>query len=194
MYGEVVMGGAPSEHDELPFDRILDEVERKYRVQRDQEMTAAALREAVALFKAEIQRHTGTAFPDDVRAQLWGAIGAVFASWTNPHTDYYRKLNGIPVTMGTAVNVQAMVFGNLGDDCATGVAFTRNPATDASEIYGEFLTNARGEDVVAGIRTPEPISELAKKLPAAHAQLVQVGARRHARGRARAPRLSPGRW
>jgi pyruvate,orthophosphate dikinase len=175
MYGEVVMGvAAPSEHEELAFDRILEDVKRKHRAHRDQDLTEAALREAVALFKAEVQRATGHAFPDDVRTQLWGAIGAVFASWNNPRADYYRKLNGISAAMGTAVNVQAMVFGNLGDDCATGVAFTRNPSTGANELYGEFLTNAQGEDVVAGVRTPEPMSALAAKLPAAHAELVRV--------------------
>jgi pyruvate,orthophosphate dikinase len=175
MYGEVVMGVvAPSEHDPLPFDRIFDDVKRTHRAHRDQDLDEGALRESVALFKAEIKTATGTDFPDDVRTQLWGAIGAVFASWNNPRADYYRKLNNIPAAMGTAVNVQAMVFGNLGDDCATGVAFTRNPATGTAELYGEFLTNAQGEDVVAGIRTPEPISDLAKKLPAAHAELVRV--------------------
>jgi len=175
MYGEVVMGVvAPSEQDEAPFDRILDDIKREHRANRDQDLTEDALREAVARFKAEIQRATGSAFPDDVRAQLWGAIGAVFRSWNNPRADVYRKLHGIPASMGTAVNVQAMVFGNLGDDCATGVAFTRNPATGTAELYGEFLTNAQGEDVVAGIRTPEPLPELAKKLPAAHAELVRV--------------------
>ena len=175
MYGEVVMGVvAPSEHEDLPFDRILEDVKRNHRASRDQDLTEAALRETVGKFKAEIARLTGNAFPDDVTTQLWGAIGAVFASWGNPRADYYRKLNGIPATMGTAVNVQAMVFGNLGDDCATGVAFTRNPATGTAELYGEFLTNAQGEDVVAGIRTPEPITDLAKKLPAAYAELVRV--------------------
>ncbi|HSS02261.1 MAG TPA: PEP/pyruvate-binding domain-containing protein, partial [Kofleriaceae bacterium] len=130
MYGEVVMGvAAPSEHDSLPFDRIFEDVKRKHRAHRDQDLDEGALRESVALFKAEIKTLTGTDFPDDVRTQLWGAIGAVFASWNNPRADYYRKLNNIPAAMGTAVNVQAMVFGNLGDDCATGVAFTRNPAT-----------------------------------------------------------------
>jgi pyruvate,orthophosphate dikinase len=175
MYGEVVMGVvAPSEHEDLAFDRILEDVKRRTKAARDQDLGEAALREAVGLFKAEIQRATGQAFPDDVRAQLWGAIGAVFASWNNPRADYYRKLNGISATMGTAVNVQAMVFGNLGDDCATGVAFTRNPSTGENELYGEFLTNAQGEDVVAGIRTPEPIAALAAELPAAHGELVRV--------------------
>ena len=175
MYGEVVLGvAAPSEHEEAPFDRILDDLKAKHRASRDQDLGEAALREIVAAFKAEVLRATGTAFPDDVRAQLWGAIGAVFRSWDNPRAEVYRKMHGIPATMGTAVNVQAMVFGNLGDDCATGVAFTRNPATGDAELYGEFLTNAQGEDVVAGIRTPEPIAELAKKLPGAHAELVRV--------------------
>ena len=175
MYGEVVMGVvAPSEHEDLAFDRIFDDVKRRHRAHRDQDLSEAALREAVGLFKAEILRATGTTFPDDVRTQLWGAIGAVFASWNNPRADYYRKLNGISSTIGTAVNVQAMVFGNLGDDCATGVAFTRNPATGTAEIYGEFLINAQGEDVVAGVRTPEPIAALAAKLPAAHAELVRL--------------------
>ncbi len=175
MYGEVVMGVAPAaEHDDPPFDEALDKIKAKHRAARDQDLSEAALREAVAIFKKIVVDTTGQPFPDDVRAQLWGAIGAVFRSWDNPRADVYRKLNHISATMGTAVNVQAMVFGNLGDDCATGVAFTRNPATGAAELYGEFLTNAQGEDVVAGIRTPEPIGELAKRLPAAHAELVRV--------------------
>ncbi|NVB78599.1 MAG: pyruvate, phosphate dikinase [Kofleriaceae bacterium] len=175
MYGEVVLGVvAPSESDEPPFDQILDKIKAKHRANRDQDLKEEALREVVAAFKAKVKEVTGTAFPDEVRAQLWGAIGAVFRSWNNPRADVYRKMHGIPASMGTAVNVQAMVFGNLGDDCATGVAFTRNPATGTAELYGEFLTNAQGEDVVAGIRTPEPIAELAKKLPAAHADLVRV--------------------
>ncbi len=173
MYGEVVMGVvAPSEHEELPFDRIFEALKSRHRATRDQDLTEAALREAVAEFKAEIARH-GHPFPDDVRVQLWGAIAAVFRSWNTPRAVVYRKMNDIPQSMGTAVNVQAMVFGNLGDDCATGVAFTRNPATGTAELYGEFLINAQGEDVVAGVRTPEQLSELAKKLPAAHADLVK---------------------
>jgi pyruvate,orthophosphate dikinase len=175
MYGEVVMGVvAPTEHDELPFDRIFDALKARHRASLDQDLDEAALREAVGEFKAEIRKVTGHPFPDDVRDQLWGAIGAVFRSWNTPRAQVYRRLNKIPATMGTAVNVQAMVFGNLGDDCATGVAFTRNPATGTAELYGEFLYNAQGEDVVAGVRTPEPISELARKLPAAHAELVRV--------------------
>jgi pyruvate,orthophosphate dikinase len=175
MYGEVVLGVvAPSEDAEQPFDQALDAIKHKYKANRDQDLSEAALRETVQVFKDLVKKATGTPFPDDVRAQLWGAIGAVFASWNNPRADVYRKMNGIPASMGTAVNVQAMVFGNLGDDCATGVAFTRNPATGDAHLYGEFLINAQGEDVVAGIRTPEPIAELAKRLPEAHAELVRV--------------------
>jgi pyruvate,orthophosphate dikinase len=175
MYGEVVMGvAAASEDAEQPFDQVLDQIKSKHRASRDQDLTEAALREVVAAFKGLVEKHTGGKFPDDVRAQLWGAIGAVFGSWNNPRADVYRKMQNIPAAMGTAVNVQAMVFGNLGDDCATGVAFTRNPATGTNELYGEFLYNAQGEDVVAGIRTPESIHELAKKLPAAHDELVRV--------------------
>jgi phosphoenolpyruvate synthase/pyruvate phosphate dikinase len=175
MYGEVVLGVvAESEEHEQPFDQVLDQIKSKHRANRDQDLTEAALREAVAAFKALVLERTKTAFPDDVKAQLWGAIGAVFRSWNNPRADVYRKMQNIPASMGTAVNVQAMVFGNLGDDCATGVAFTRNPATGTAELYGEFLVNAQGEDVVAGIRTPESIGELAKKLPAAHAELVKT--------------------
>jgi pyruvate, orthophosphate dikinase len=175
MYGDVVLGVAPpTEHDDNPFDKILDAIKAKHRATRDQDLSETALREAVQAFKAKALEVTGVPFPDDVKQQLWGAIGAVFQSWNNPRADVYRKMNNIAASMGTAVNVQAMVFGNLGDDCATGVAFTRNPATGSAELYGEFLTNAQGEDVVAGIRTPEPIHELAKKLPAAHAELVRV--------------------
>jgi pyruvate, orthophosphate dikinase len=175
MYGEVVMGVvSATETDEPPFDILLDKIKEKHRAHRDQDLSEEALREAVSAFKAKTLEVTGTPFPDDVRQQLWGAIGAVFRSWNNPRADVYRKMHGISPAIGTAVNVQAMVFGNLGDDCATGVAFTRNPATGAAELYGEFLTNAQGEDVVAGIRTPEPIGELAKKQPAAHAELVRV--------------------
>jgi pyruvate,orthophosphate dikinase len=178
MYGDVVLGVcAPSEADEDPFDKILDDIKRKHKANRDQDLKEDALREAVIAFKQEVQKTCGKPFPEDVNTQLWGAIGAVFQSWNNPRADYYRKLHNISATMGTAVNVQAMVFGNLGDDCATGVAFTRNPATGTPELYGEFLTNAQGEDVVAGIRTPEPLPELAKKLPAAHADLVKVAKR-----------------
>ncbi|HSN24972.1 MAG TPA: PEP/pyruvate-binding domain-containing protein, partial [Kofleriaceae bacterium] len=175
MYGDVVLGMKPeSEEADDPFDAILDEIKHAHKAERDQDLSAQALREVVAAFKAKVKEATGKPFPDDVNEQLWGAIGAVFRSWGNPRAEAYRKMNNIPATMGTAVNVQAMVFGNLGDDCATGVAFTRNPATGTAELYGEFLTNAQGEDVVAGIRTPLPLPELTKTLPTAHAELVRV--------------------
>ena len=174
MYGEVVMGVvAADEHDEPPLDVILESIKSKHKAVRDQDLTEAALREVVAALKAAIQERTGKPFPDDVRTQLWGSIGAVFASWSNPRAEVYRRTYNISRTLGTAVNVQAMVFGNLGDDCATGVAFTRNPATGTAELYGEFLTNAQGEDVVAGVRTPLGLPELEKILPAAYADLVR---------------------
>lgn len=176
MYGEVVLGVVPAAEDaESPFDRIFDELKNRHNVLRDQDLSESALREAVGSFKALIFTHTGAPFPDDVRAQLWGAIGAVFRSWKNPRAEVYRKMHGISPAIGTAVTVQAMVFGNLGDDCATGVAFTRNPATGTAELYGEFLINAQGEDVVAGIRTPHQIAELADRLPAAYGELVKAG-------------------
>jgi pyruvate,orthophosphate dikinase len=178
MYGEVVLGvAAEDEHGDSPFERILEDEKAKAGVRRDSDLSEASLRAVVAASKAAVLAATGAAFPDDVHAQLWGAIGAVFRSWGNPRADVYRRMHGIPATMGTAVNVQAMVFGNLGDDCATGVAFTRDPSTGAKAPYGEFLLNAQGEDVVAGIRTPEHISQLAARLPAAHAQLLDVAGR-----------------
>lgn len=176
MYGEVVLGVAAAAEDaESPFDRILDDIKRGHNAVRDQDLSESALREAVAQFKALVETRTGKPFPNDVRAQLWGAIGAVFQSWNNPRAEVYRKMHGISPTSGTAVTVQAMVFGNLGDDCATGVAFTRNPATGTPELYGEFLINAQGEDVVAGIRTPRQIAELADQSPAAYGELVKAG-------------------
>jgi pyruvate, orthophosphate dikinase len=182
MYGDVVLGVvAPGEHDPSPFERLLDEARERYRVDRDADLTEAALRELVAGFKAEVVKATGTPFPDDVRDQLWGAIAAVFRSWDTPRAQAYRRMNGIAGEMGTAVNVQAMVFGNLGEDSATGVAFTRNPSTGEAALYGEFLTNAQGEDVVAGIRTPQPISELERIQPAAFRQLAEVCQRLEAR-------------
>ena len=178
MYGEVVMGVvAPDESAAVPFERILEDLKSARRIQKDSDLKAADLEQLVTAFRAEIEKVTGHEFPTDVRAQLWGAIAAVFRSWDNPRAAVYRKMAGISAELGTAVNVQAMVFGNMGEDCATGVAFTRNPSNGDAVLYGEFLTNAQGEDVVAGIRTPEPISDLAKKLPAAHAELVEVAQR-----------------
>ncbi len=178
MYGEVVMGVvAPSENDAVPFERLLEDKKHIRRLEKDSDLDERELRELVAEYKAEIKAITGEDFPDDARQQLWGAIGAVFRSWTNPRAEVYRRMSSIPSSWGTAVTVQAMVFGNMGDDCGTGVCFTRNPSTGVRELYGEFLLNAQGEDVVAGVRTPEPIERLAGPMAAAHRQLVEVCAK-----------------
>jgi pyruvate,orthophosphate dikinase len=175
MYGEVVMGvTAASEAEDSPFARLLDEKKAERGVDRDSDLSADDLKSLVTEYKIAILRTTDLSFPEDPVAQLWGAIGAVFRSWQNPRAQIYRRLNNIPADMGTAVNVQAMVFGNMGEDSATGVAFTRNPATGELGVYGEFLINAQGEDVVAGLRTPEPVDELARFLPEAHAELIAV--------------------
>jgi len=154
MYGDVVMNV-----DHYHFEEALEAAKTEAGVRFDNELDAAALRKLVETYKAIVRRDTGGAFPDDPRDQLWGSIGAVFGSWMTPRAMTYRRLHDISSEMGTAVNVQAMVFGNMGDDCATGVAFTRNPSTGDKSVYGEFLINAQGEDVVAGIRTPQPLSK-----------------------------------
>src|SRR5690606_4480248 len=128
----------------------------------DTEFTADEWREVVSLYKEKVESELGSPFPQDPREQLWGAIGAVFSSWMNPRAVTYRRLHDIPASWGTAVNVQAMVFGNMGETSATGVAFTRNPSTGEKTLYGEFLVNAQGEDVVAGIRTPQNLTEAAR--------------------------------
>ena len=175
MYADVVMGIKPKEKNATDPLAVLLERKKKARgVRLDTELKAKDLEELVGEYKAEIKKSLGKAFPEDPRDQLWGAIGAVFGSWNNDRAVAYRELYRIPNNWGTAVNVQAMVFGNVGDDCATGVAFTRNPATGDKEFYGEFLTNAQGEDVVAGIRTPKPIAELARTMPTAANQLKRV--------------------
>jgi pyruvate,orthophosphate dikinase len=175
MYGDVVLGLKPQHKDEEdPFEIALQEKKRARAVRLDTELDADALRELVEEFKTLIRMRKGVAFPEDPREQLWGAIGAVFGSWHNERAVVYRKLNGIPDDWGTAVNVQAMVFGNMGDDSGTGVAFTRDPATGENVFYGEFLLNAQGEDVVAGIRTPLPIAQLQRTHPAIHQQLLKV--------------------
>ncbi len=153
MYADVVMG-----MDSSILDAILDAVKEAKGVRLDTELTAEDLKALIPRYKEAIETATGRKFPDDPNEQLWGGIGAVFRSWNVPRAREYRRINRIPEHWGTAVNVQAMVFGNLGDDCATGVAFTRDPATGESFFYGEYLSNAQGEDVVAGIRTPEPIN------------------------------------
>jgi pyruvate,orthophosphate dikinase len=175
MYGDVVLGLKPESEDDIdPFEEILDAKKASRKVDLDTELTADDLRELVAEFKAEIKKRTGKEFPEDPMEQLWGAIGAVFGSWNNERAKVYRKLNNIPDEWGTAVNVQSMVYGNMGENSGTGVAFTRDPATGEKVLYGEYLINAQGEDVVAGIRTPQKISELAKAMPDVYQQFVEI--------------------
>ena len=158
MYGDVVLGLKPeSAKDHDPFEERLDAMKRARGVEFDTDLTADDLKALVGQYKAVIKERLGIDFPDDPWQQLWGAVGAVFQSWQNPRAVAYRGMYGYPADWGTAVNVQAMVFGNLGDDCATGVVFTRHPATGDRRLYGEYLVNAQGEDVVAGVRTPQPI-------------------------------------
>ncbi len=175
MYGDVVMGLRPSQKDERdPFAVILERKKEKRGIRSNTEMTPEDWQELVVEFKAEIKTKLGRDFPEDPHEQLWGAIGAVFGSWNNDRAIAYRELYHIPHTWGTAVNVQAMVFGNMGENCATGVAFTRDPAIGEKRLYGEFLVNAQGEDIVAGIRTPRPIAELRDVMPEAYGQLVKL--------------------
>jgi pyruvate,orthophosphate dikinase len=159
------------------FEHELTAVKKKHGARADVDLNEPALDEVIRRYKAVVRKHTGQDFPQDARAQLAGARDAVFRSWMNPRAVTYRKLNDIPHDLGTAVNVQAMVFGNMGDSSATGVGFTRNPSTGAKEFYGEFLQNAQGEDVVAGIRTPRPIAELEKVMPDAYRQLREITTR-----------------
>lgn len=175
MYGDVVLGLKPvDKHDEDPFEVILDKKKHKHGFKLDTELTADHLKELVEEFKAAIREKTGHDFPDNPMDQLWGAVGAVFGSWMNERAIVYRKLNNIPADWGTAVNVQSMVFGNMGEDSGTGVAFTRDPASGENIFYGEYLFNAQGEDVVAGTRTPHPISELKKEDPKIYKQLDNI--------------------
>ncbi|HET7452987.1 MAG TPA: PEP/pyruvate-binding domain-containing protein, partial [Thermoanaerobaculia bacterium] len=181
MYGDVVLK-VPKRF----FEDAIARAKEKAGVDNDAQLSAQELRALCTKYLGIIRKHAKKRFPEDPRAQLWGAIGAVFQSWDNDRARAYRKLNRIPETWGTAVTVQAMVFGNLGDDCATGVAFTRNPSTGADEFYGEYLVNAQGEDVVAGIRTPQEITEEGCKeagsdkpsmetaMPKAYAELTRI--------------------
>ena len=169
MYSDVVM-----EVGKKYFEELIDEMKTKRGVKQDVELTAADLHELADQFKAEYKSKIGSDFPTDPKEQLVGAIKAVFRSWDNPRANVYRRDNDIPYSWGTAVNVQMMAFGNMGDDCGTGVAFTRDPATGANGLFGEFLTNAQGEDVVAGVRTPMHISEMEQKFPEAFVQFKQV--------------------
>ncbi|MCU0800138.1 MAG: pyruvate, phosphate dikinase, partial [Candidatus Thermoplasmatota archaeon] len=164
MYGDVVMGLKPESKDDTdPFEEIMDELKDEKGVKQDTELTASDLKVLSRRFKEIIKKKKGVEFPTDPWEQLWGAIGAVFSSWMNDRARKYRELNDIPVEWGTAVNVQAMVFGNMGLTCATGVAFTRDPATGEKAFFGEYLTNAQGEDVVAGIRTPLQVTKEGSK-------------------------------
>ena len=169
MYSDVVM-----EVGKKYFEELIDEMKTKRGVKQDVELTAEDLKELAEQFKAEYKEKIGADFPTDPKEQLMGAIKAVFRSWDNPRANVYRRDNDIPYSWGTAVNVQMMAFGNMGDDCGTGVAFTRDPATGANGLFGEFLTNAQGEDVVAGVRTPMHITEMEQKFPEAFVQFKQV--------------------
>ena len=169
MYSDVVM-----EVGKKYFEQLIDKMKEEKGVKLDVELTAEDLKELASQFKAEYKDKIGTDFPSDPIEQLWGAIKAVFRSWDNPRANVYRRDNDIPYSWGTAVNVQSMAFGNMGDDCGTGVAFTRDPATGAKGLFGEFLTNAQGEDVVAGVRTPMHITEMEQKFPEAFKQFVEV--------------------
>ncbi|MDP6418052.1 MAG: pyruvate, phosphate dikinase [Candidatus Krumholzibacteria bacterium] len=183
MYGDVVLQIRGENHD--PFEQLLESMKESRNVSLDTDLSTEDLKELVAQYKALVQERKGEPFPDDPWEQLWGSVNAVFQSWGNPRAMHYRKINGIPHNWGTAVNVQAMVFGNMGETCATGVAFTRDPSTGEKRFYGEFLVNAQGEDVVAGIRTPQPINIVGKdpenplpsmeeEFPEAYQQLVEI--------------------
>ena len=169
MYSDVVM-----EVGKKYFEELIDKMKAAKGVTLDVELGADDLKELAHQFKAEYKAKIGADFPDDPKEQLMGAIKAVFRSWDNPRANVYRRDNDIPYSWGTAVNVQSMAFGNMGDDCGTGVAFTRDPATGNKGLFGEFLTNAQGEDVVAGVRTPMHISEMEQKFPEAYKKFVEV--------------------
>ena len=172
MFGNVVLG-----IDKDRFEHELSAVKKKKRVKADLDLTESDFDEVIQRYKGVVQKETGKPFPQEPREQLAGARDAVFRSWMNPRAATYRRLNDIPHDLGTAVNVQSMVFGNMGETSATGVGFTRNPSTGAKEFYGEFLQNAQGEDVVSGVRTPRPITELEQVMPAAYAQLREITTR-----------------
>ncbi|MCF7627557.1 pyruvate, phosphate dikinase [Holdemanella sp. SCCA2] len=169
MYSDVVMGLSKKR-----FEEIIDEVKAERGISDDLDLNAEDMKKLVELFKAFYKNELKSEFPEDPKEQLMGAIEAVFRSWNNPRAIYYRKMNDIPSSWGTAVNVQMMVFGNMGNDCGTGVAFTRNPSTGENKLYGEFLMNAQGEDVVAGIRTPQKIDQLKKVAPGAYDDFVAI--------------------
>ncbi len=178
MYGDVVMGvQAITENDHCPFEGALEKLRKEVGVEFDNQLSAEDLKELIKRYKAIIKKRTNSAFPQDAYEQLWGSVGAVFKSWQNERAILYRQKYGIPAAWGTAVNVQAMVFGNMGETCATGVAFTRDPANGEKIFYGEYLINAQGEDVVAGIRTPNPIAQLKDEMPKVYDDLEKVRAK-----------------
>ena len=175
MYGDVVLGLKPvDKKEEDPFEKIMHDLKHEKGVELDNDLTVADLKVLVERFKKAVKTRTGHDFPEDAREQVYGAIGAVFGSWMNDRAIVYRRQYNIPHEWGTAANICSMVFGNMGDDCCTGVAFTRDPATGENVFYGEYLTNAQGEDVVAGIRTPKKIEELAAEMPPVYKQLDEV--------------------
>jgi pyruvate,orthophosphate dikinase len=175
MYGDVVLGLKPQTKTEIdPFEHIMDELKHAKGVKLDTDLKTEDLKELVKRFKKAVKERTGKDFPEDPLEQMWGAIAAVFGSWMNDRAIVYRRQYGYPHDWGTAANICSMVFGNMGDDCCTGVAFTRDPATGEKVFYGEYLINAQGEDVVAGIRTPKKIAELQKDMPAVYKQLDDI--------------------
>jgi pyruvate,orthophosphate dikinase len=175
MYGDVVLGLKPKGKDEHdPFEIVMDELKEEKGVESDMELDADDLKELVSLYKKKIKEKTGSNFPEEPMDQLWGAVGAVFSSWNNERAIAYRQINNIPSEWGTAVNVQAMVYGNMGESSGTGVAFTRDPASGERKFYGEYLLNAQGEDVVAGVRTPQPITKLKKDMPGPFDNLLRI--------------------
>jgi pyruvate,orthophosphate dikinase len=175
MYGDVVLGLKPqTKHEIDPFEHIMEELKHERKAKLDTDLKTEDLKELVKRFKKAVKERTGKDFPDDVHDQMWGAIAAVFASWGNDRAVVYRRQYGYPHDWGTAANICSMVFGNMGDDCCTGVAFTRDPATGDKVFYGEYLINAQGEDVVAGIRTPKKIAELQKDMPPVYKQLDDI--------------------
>ncbi len=173
-YGDVVMGVQPEEREHDPFEAAIDSVKAERGITLDTDLTPNDLRELVDVFKDLVRKRAGRSFPDSPMEQLWGSVNAVFDSWNGNRAIVYRNIHDIPHSWGTAVNVQSMVYGNMGDDCATGVAFTRDPSTGARKFYGEYLINAQGEDVVAGVRTPEPVAKLKKQLPLAYETLEHI--------------------
>src|SRR6516225_3296934 len=175
MYGDVVLGLKPQDKKEIdPFEKILEELKHAKGVKLDTELTTADLQELVKRFKRAVKERTGKDFPEDPMEQMWQAIGAVFGSWMNDRAVVYRRQYGFPHELDTAAIICSMVFGNMGDDCATGVAFTRDPATGEKVFYGEYIINAQGEHVVAGIRTPKKIAELQKDMPQVYRQLDDI--------------------